>query len=83
MEMFQGLFFLLLGAGLLLMACRSLSTGWLPCGPNGFKGRLELRRDTQAAGYWLLFVAYSGGGLWLVVFALRLLLGTSEPLPLS
>lgn len=82
MAIFQGLFFSILGIGLIAVALRSLQTGWLPCGPNGFRGRLEFRRDQQALGYWVMFVAYSAGGLWLSVFALRVLSGQVEPLPL-
>lgn len=39
MILFQGLFLLLVGAGLVGVAYRGLATGWLPCGPNIFKGR--------------------------------------------
>jgi len=34
MAIFQGAMFLFFGAGLLLMNYRSLTTGWLPCGPS-------------------------------------------------
>ena len=37
--------FLFFGMGLLIMDWRSLKSGWLPCGPNGLKDRLEFRRD--------------------------------------
>lgn len=30
-----------------------------------------------------MFVVYGAGGLWLAIFALRLLAGHAEPLPLS
>ncbi len=83
MTIFQGLFFLVLGGGLLLVTCRSLSTGWLPCGPNGFKGRVEFRKDQQPFGFWLMFAVYGVGGMWLLVFSLRLLTGHAEPLPLN
>ena len=43
MSIFQGLLFLLLGAGLLRVDYRALRSGSLPCGPNGFKGRLGRR----------------------------------------
>lgn len=39
MALFQGLFFSLIGLGLLAVAYQSLGRGWLPCGPNGFRGR--------------------------------------------
>jgi hypothetical protein len=83
MAIFQGVLFLVLGAGLLLMVWRSLKSGWLPCGPNGLRGRLEFTREDQPAGFWLMFVLYGLGGLWLVVFSLRLLAGLAEPLPLN
>jgi len=82
MVLFQGLFFLVLGVGLLAVDYRSLTTGSLPCGPNGLKGRLEFHRDSQPLGYWLMFAAYGGAGAWLVMFSLRLMTGHAEPLPL-
>lgn len=82
MAFFQGVLFLLFGAGLALVALRSLSTGLLPCGPNGLKGRLEFRRDEQPVGFWLMFALYGAGGLWLATFALRLFTGQAAPLPL-
>ncbi len=83
MAIFQGLLFLFFGAGLLLLDYQALQRGWLPCGPNGLKGRLEFRKDEQPVGFWLMFVLYAAGGLWLLVFALRLFTGLSEPLPLQ
>lgn len=83
MATFQGAMFFFFGVGLLLMTYRSLTTGWLPCGPNGFKGRLEFTRSEQPIGFWLMFALYSVGGVWLLVFSLRLLAGQVEPLPLS
>lgn len=82
MVIFQSAFFLVLGLGLLVIDWRSLKSRWLPCGPNGLKGRLEFTRDDQPLGYWLMFVIYGVGGAWLVIFALRLLAGLAEPLPL-
>jgi hypothetical protein len=82
MSIFQGLLFLFFGASLLWMDYRALRSGWLPCGPNGFKGRLEFRKDEQPAGFWVMFVLYGAGGLWLLVFALQLLAGQAAPLPL-
>lgn len=82
MAIFQGLLIIVFGIGLVGIAIQSLSTGWLPCGPNGLKGRLEFRRERQPLGYWTMFVVYGGGGLWLGIFGLRLLLGSAEPLPL-
>ena len=82
MAIFQGLLFLFFGAGLLVVVYQSLARGWLPCGPNGFKGRVEFRRDTQPFGYWLMFVVYAVLGLWLLVLALGILSGQTDPLPL-
>jgi len=82
MAVFQGIMFLFFGLGFLLMDFRSLKSGWLPCGSNGLKGRLELRRDDQPLVYWVLFTLYGAGGARLVVFSLRLLTGLAEPIPL-
>lgn len=82
MAISQGVLFLLLGAGLLLVDYRALSSGWLPCGPNGLRGRLEFRKNEQPVGFWVMFVVYAAGGMWLVIIALRLFAGHAEPLPL-
>jgi hypothetical protein len=82
MAMVQGLLFLFFGVGLLVMDWRSLKSGWLPCGPNGLKGRLEFTRSGQPIGYWIMFLLYGAAGLWLLRFSLRLLAGHAEPLPL-
>lgn len=83
MAIFQGLLFLFFGVGLLIIDYRSLSTGWLPCGPKGLKGRVEFTRTDQPFGYWLMFAVYGIGGLWLFILSLRLLAGVAEPLPLQ
>ncbi|MCW5582130.1 MAG: hypothetical protein KIS72_12385 [Luteimonas sp.] len=83
MHLIQGLLFLFFGVGLLWVDYRSLSRGWLPCGPNGFRGRVEFHRDRQPLGYWLMFVVYGAAGLWLTGFAIGLLLGWAQPLPLA
>ena len=82
MRIFQGLLFLFFGIGLLTMDYRSLSRGWLPCGSNGLKGRLEFRRDRQPMAFWAMFALYLIAGLSLAIFAAGLLLGLAEPLPL-
>ena len=82
MAQFQGIFFLILGLGLLGVAYQSLARGWLPFGSNGFKGRLEWRRDEQPGLFWLAWATYATAGLAMAVFALGLLLGVSTPLPL-
>lgn len=78
----QAAFFLIFGFGLLGVDFQSLSKGSLPCGPNGLKGRIEFSRRDQPALYWLMFAVYGAGALWLIVTAVRLLTGTSAPLPL-
>lgn len=83
MAIFQGLLFLFFGVALLVVDWRSLTLGWLPCGPNGLQGRLEFHRDRQPVRYWLMFVVYGVAGAWLTVFAIGLLLGLAEPLPLN
>jgi hypothetical protein len=83
MALFQGALFLFFGAGLLAVTYRSFTTGWLPSGPNGLKGRLEFRRSEQPFGFWLMFVLYSIGGVALFVLGVRVLLGVTEPLPLN
>ncbi|HRQ63728.1 MAG TPA: hypothetical protein PKZ76_02490 [Xanthomonadaceae bacterium] len=83
MAVLQGILLLVLGVGLLLVDWNSLRTGWLPCGSNGFKGTLKYYRHERPAAFWLMFALYGFGGLWLVVFALRLLAGNAEPLPLN
>ena len=83
MALFQGLLLLFFGIGLLIVDYQSLQKGWLPCGPNGRKGRLEFRKDEQPFAYWLMFVLYGAGGLWLLALAIRILTGQIEPLPLN
>ena len=83
MVLFQGLLFLSFGAGLLLVDYRALSLGWLPCGPNWLKGRLEFRRSEQPVRFWIMFAGYAIAGMWLLSFAVRLLAGRVAPLPLQ
>lgn len=83
MTLFQGLLLATLGYGLLAVVYRSLSTGWLPFGRNGFKGRLELHRATQPFAYWSAYTFYSGFGVWAVFLGLGILMGRLEPLPLD
>lgn len=82
MSIFQGLLFLLLGAGLLRVGYRALRSGSLPCGSNGFKGWLAFNKSEQPVGFWVMFILYGAGGLWLLALALRLLVGQAAPLPL-
>ena len=83
MAIFQGVIFLFFGVCLLLENYRALDSGWLPCGPNGIKGRLEFRMDTQPLAFWLMFIVYTVAGLSLIIYAVRLLAGWAEPLPLQ
>lgn len=82
MIIFQGVLFMFFGMGLLVVNYRALDIGWLPCGPNGFKGRLEVHRQTHPLWFWLLFSVYAVGGLALIVYAVRLFAGWALPLPL-
>jgi|GEM_PF-804791 len=83
MALFQGLFFLVLGLGLVFVAWGSLRTGWLPFGPKGLTQPLRAQRADQPLFFWLVFAGYVLAGLWLTVFALRLLAGSADPLPLQ
>lgn len=83
MALFQGLFLSLIGLGLLAVTYQSLERGWLPCGPNGLRGRVEVRRRTQPIGYWVLFALYALFGLWVLRLGVGVLFGSIEPLPLS
>lgn len=82
MRLFQGLLFMFLGVGLLVVDYRSLTSGWLPCGPNGLQGRLVFRREERPFAYWLMFTVYGVAGFWLAIYALAVLLGNAAPLPL-
>jgi len=82
MAILQGALLLIFGIGLLLMDYHALATGLLPCGPNGIRGRLELRKDTQPLAFWLIFGVYMVGGLALTIYAALLLFGRVDPLPL-
>jgi len=82
MALFQGLLLLFLGYGLLGVAYRSLTRGWLPFGPKGLTGRLELSMDRQPLGYWIAFTFYCAFGVWCAFLAFGLLLGHAKPLPL-
>lgn len=82
MAIVQGLMLLAFGAGFLLLDWRALRSGWLPCGANGFKGRLDVHRDRHPLGFWLMFAVYGAGGLWLLALGFRILTGQAAPLPL-
>ena len=82
MRIVQGVLFLAFGAGLLWIAWRSLQGSPLPWGARGLSGRLEFRRAAQPLRYWLALAAYAIAGISLVLFALGLLAGSVQPLPL-
>ena len=82
MILFQGFFFLLLGIGLMIMTYQSLSKGQLPFGSNGFRGKLEIQKDTNPSGFWAAFCLYALGSLGITIYALLILSGTCPPLPL-
>ena len=82
MALFQGVMLLVLGYGMLGIAYQSLTWGWLPFGPKGVSGRVELHKDTQPLGFWTAFTLYCGFGVWCVLLAFSVLSGRLEPLPL-
>ena len=83
MAKIQGLFFIVMGLGLALVALQGVKKGWLPNGPNGFKKGEGVRRDGQPIGFWFFFLIYFCGGSALAIYALRLLAGGAAPLPLQ
>ena len=83
MALFQGVILVIFGYGMLGVAYQSLTRGWLPFGPNGFKGQVELRMDDQPFGYWTAFTLYCAFGVWSVFLAFGVLSGQIEPLPLT
>ena len=83
MAIFQGLIFLVFGAGLLVVCARSLTGhGTLPMGPRGLSGTVQVRRDAQPALYWVLLLLYAAAGAALLAFSIGLLIGVATPLPL-
>jgi len=82
MVLFQSVLFLVLGLALLIATYRSLASGFLPFGSNGFKGRLEIHRSERPFFYWTIFAAYAVAGALLAGFSIALLLGFAHPLPL-
>jgi hypothetical protein len=83
MALVQGALFVVIGLGLLAVCYQSLARGWLPCGPNGFRGRVEVQRHHSPIGYWLLLVFYTIFGLWVLRYGVGILAGTIEALPLN
>lgn len=83
MAWLQALFFLLGGGALLLLTRRAWRDGAVPVWGYGFGNRVEYARDAQPLRFWLASALYGIAGLSMTLFALRLLAGTSAPLPLS
>jgi len=83
MALLQGIFFLVLGGGLTLIAWNSLKTGWLPYGPGRFGRDVAVWRSESPLFYWVLFLGYNVAGIWMAGFALMVLAGTAEPMPLQ
>ena len=83
MALFQSLFFLVFGVGLMLVALQGAQRGWLPNGPNGFKRGEGVRKSESPVGFWILFSLYFAAGVYLAVYALRLLTGHAASLPLK
>lgn len=81
MTVFQGLFLIVIGIGLMAVTYRSLEKGWLPCGSNWLRGQLRFHREGQPFGYWLMFGLYTAAGLWAAWYGVGVLAGTVEPLP--
>jgi hypothetical protein len=81
MAVFQGLFLMVLGVGLIIIDCRSLSRGWLPCGPSGLRGRLEFQKEEQPIAFWGMFVLYLIAGIALTILAAGIISGIIAPLP--
>jgi hypothetical protein len=82
MTLFQGLFMLVLGVGLIAVALQGMNRGWLPNGPNGFKKGEGVKKEDQPVAFWFFFSLYLGGGAAVALYALRLLSGHAAPLPL-
>ena len=57
MAQFQGLFLLVLGVGVVLVALQGVSRGWLPNGPNGYKQGKGVSRLDQPLAFWFFFSA--------------------------
>ncbi len=83
MTVFQGLFFLVFGVGLILVALQGAQRGWLPNGPNGFKQGEGVRKSESPVAFWFFFLLYGGGGVALTIYAVRLMVGSAGPLPLK
>jgi len=73
----QGAFFLVMGVGLVAIALRSLATGWLPCGANGFKAGFVARREERPVLFWTMFLLYAVGGAAAAMHAISLLAGAA------
>jgi hypothetical protein len=83
MSQFQGWFLLVMGIGLVAVAVQGIFRGWLPNGPNGFRQGKGVSREGAPLGFWFFFSLYCGGGLYIAAYALKLLTGHAESLPLQ
>jgi hypothetical protein len=83
MDKFKGLFLLVLGVGAVLVALQGAARGWLPNGPKGYKRGEGVQRENQPALFWFFFCLYLGGGSYVVLYALRILMGGAASPPLQ
>ena len=81
MSQIKDWFLLVLGLGLVAVAVQGLVRGWLPNGRNGFRQGEGVSRASQPIGFWFFFLLYFGGGLYVAIFALGLLMGQGRSLP--
>jgi hypothetical protein len=65
--------------GVVAIAVQGLFRGWLPNGRNGFKQGEGVSRENQPLAFWFFFALYFGGGLYVTLYAVDLLLG--QPVP--
>jgi hypothetical protein len=83
MVLFQGLFFLIFGLLLVILDIRALRNDSVPFWSYGFGDRKKFSKIDQPLRFWAVFTLYGIGGFWMLVFALRLFVGKSLPLPLK
>lgn len=83
MALFQGVFLLVVGMGLLAMDYQSLGKGWLPNGSKGFMQGNGVSRDEQPLDYWMMFILYGAAGTWAIITGVQILTGHIPPLPLG
>jgi hypothetical protein len=79
MSQIKGWFLLIIGIGIAAIAVQGLFRGWLPSGRNGFRQGEGVSRESQPIGFWFFFLLYFGGGLYVAIYALGLMMGWSLP----